>query len=411
MADLGLPVEELRTQNIDWLAQVGAQLIINVALEAEIEDALGRVWYEHNSGPFRGYRNGHRLRAIQCRGGEVELQVPRVAKTSSPFRSSVLPSWQRKSEVLRNVIPGLFLEGLSTRDFRRALWPLWGKSGLSRSTISRCNRQLKEQFREWRQRNLSSENILYLFLDGFYLGFRQGQREKEGVLVAHGIRNDGSRCLLSISAGGKESTAAWRTVIQDMVRRGLTPPRLVISDGNPGLIRAVEEVLPGVPRQRCVVHRMRNVLARIPKRDHDEVKKALNRIFHAKGLTEALVAAEGFARVYGKRFPTATAILGTDLADCLTYYRFPKAHGKRIRTTNVLERVFVEVRRRTKVVGRFPDELSALCLIFGVIERAQIKWRGLRLKDKDHQAIDTAVRKLEEMPIDVRGFEAYTTAA
>jgi transposase-like protein len=194
------------------------------------------------------------------------------------------------------VIPCLYVEGLSTRDFNRALKPLWGSSGLSKSSISRANRALKESFTVWRKRNLSEENILYLFLDGYYLGLRQNSREKEGILVAHGVRKDGSRVLLSIHLGYRESTDSWKTVLYDLKQRGLTRPSLVVIDGSSGLNRALKEVWHDVPFNRCTKHKTANVLSRIPKKRQEEV------------------------------------------------------------------------RRRTNVIGRFPNEMSALSMVFGVLE-------------------------------------------
>jgi len=303
------------------------------------------------------------------------------------------------------VIPLLYVEGLSTRDFKRALKPLLGEKGLSRSTVSRIGQELKAQFAAWRKRDLSGEDILYLFLDGFYLGVHKGRKEKDAILVVHAVRRDGSRTLLAVMYGGRESADAWKGLLHDLVERGLKIPALAISDGNPGLIRAIKDVLPDVPRQRCTKHRTDNVLARVPKKRREEVQKMLHRIFHAADLDEALKAAERFSARYCEEFPEACRVLGTDLEDCLTFFRFPARHWKRIRTSNVIERAFKEVRRRTNVVGRFPTPMSALVIVWSVIEQDRIRWHGIHMGADYEKRIDDAVLELRRKPIEVKGFE------
>ena len=388
-SDLGFAFEELQGESLEFFAREGARILLHVALEEEVSSFLSRERYER-SDEKDGYRNGSRKRTVQCGSGEIELDLPKVVDCSQPFRRKVLEAWQRRSEALLDVIPCLYVEGLSTRDFKRALKPLWGSSGLSKSSISRANRALKESFKVWRKRDLSEENILYLFLDGYYLRVRQNSREKEGILVAHGVRKDGSRVLLSIHLGYRESTDSWKTVLYDLEQRGLTRPSLVVIDGSPGLNRALNEVWHDVPFNRCTKHKTANVLSRIPKKHQEEVKRALNRIFHAACLEDALAAAKSFHDRYVKEFPTAVSILAENLSDCLTFYRFPEIHWKRIRTTNVLERAFKEVRRRTNVIGRFPNEMSALSLVFGVLEEDRLKWRGLKIDKDISEAIDLA---------------------
>ncbi|MDI6765198.1 MAG: IS256 family transposase, partial [Thermodesulfobacteriota bacterium] len=349
-------------------------------------------------------------RKVQCGSGEIEIRRPKVTGACREFKSKVLTGWQRKSAQLLQVIPLLYLEGLSTRDFQRALKPLWGESGLSRSSISRANRVIKESFAEWRKRNLRDEEVIYLFLDGYYLGVRMGVREKEGLLLAYGVSKDGKRVLLGVYLGGRESTESWKGVLNDLRERGLTPPKLVITDGNPGLLRALKEIWSEVLHQRCTVHKTRNVLARVPKKHREEVKRALHRIFHAASLEDALSSANEFQRKYGKLFPTATEVLAKGLSDCLTFFRYPERHWKRIRTSNVLERAFREIRRRTDVVGRFPNEGSALSLVFGVLEEDRLKWRGLRIGKEEQAQIDAAVLQLHREPLVIEWAELLEAA-
>jgi putative transposase len=382
-------------------------MILEAALNEEVDAFLNRGWYERNPESGSGYRNGSRTRKLQCGSGEVEVRKPKIVGAKEPFQSQVLDRWQRRSEQLESVLPALYVEGLSTRDFKRALGPLLGESGLSRSSISRLNQALKASFAAWRKRDLSEEKVLYLFLDGFYLGVRKGGREKDALLIAHGVREDGSRVLLGVYLGGRESTESWKSSLQDLVDRGMVEPKLLITDGNPGLCRAMKEVLPGAARQRCTAHKTRNVLSRVKKSRQVEAKRALNNIFQAASLEDALKAASDFYRRYGKEFPTATEVLAKDLADCLTFYRFPESHWKRIRTSNVLERAFLEVRRRTDVIKRLPDEMSALALVFGVLEQDRMRWHGIKMGPEIRQAIVLAFKRMHEEPIRVEWAEKF----
>jgi putative transposase len=405
MPELGLSLEELAGQPLELFAREGAKLILTVALEEEVTAALMRRPYERSRGKILGYRNGHRGRRVSCGAGIVEVSVPRVSDTEETFRSQLLEAWQRRSKLLEETIPLLYVEGLSTRDFKRALRPLWGKSGLSRSSVSRANKALKGAFDNWRRRDLSLEGIIYLFLDGIYLGVRGNSRGKEAVLVAHGITRQGKRVVLHLSLGGKESTESWKGVLNDLVERGLERPQLIVTDGNPGLIKAIKDVWSEVARQRCAVHRIRNVLARVPKKRQDEVRIAVHNIFYAACLDDARDEARQFLSRYSREFPTACETLARYLEECLTFYRFPERHWKHIRTSNVIERSFKEVKRRTRVVGRFPNETSALVMVFSLLEEDRMKWQKVRIRTEDIAWIEDASKALEQEPIKLEFLE------
>jgi len=410
MANLGLSLEELNGQPLELLAREGARLVLSVALEEEVADYLGCQRYERNQGCRRGYRNGHRERQVSCGAGEIEVAMPRISDTKEAFHSQLLEAWQRRSRLLEETIPLLYIEGLSTRDFKRALSPLWGKSGLSRSSISRANKTLKEAFNNWRHRDLSLEEIVYLFLDGIYLGVRSNSRQKEAVLVAHGINREGKRAVLHLSLGVREGTESWKGVLNDLVERGLKPPWLFITDGNPGLLKAINDIWPEVPRQRCAIHRIRNVLARVPKKRQNEVRKALHRIFYAACLDDARDEARQFLSHYQREFPSAAETLARHLEECLTFYRFPERHWKHIRTSNVIERAFKEVKRRTRVIGRFPNETSALVMVFSILEGERLKWQKVRMRADDIVWIEEAAKTLEQEPIRLEFLEEALVA-
>ena len=407
--DLGLELGELRGDPIESLARFGAQLVLTSYLEAEVSAHLGAAAYER-APARRGSRNGKRTRRVTCGVGSVEIDFPKVRGAESPFRSELLAAWQRTSRSLTAMLPSLYVEGLSTRDFARALRPLHDGAGLSRSTVSRANEQIKAAFDAWRRRSLAEEEIVYLFLDGHFQGLRMGTKEKEALLVAHGITKAGKRAFLGVYVGGRESTEAWKLALEDLTERGLRRPLLVIGDGNAGLIRAVKDIWPTAARQRCVAHRIRNVLARVPKKDQKRVREALNRIFYANSLDEAMAAARGFAGRWQNVFPAAVETLGRDLADCLTFFRFPPRHWRRLRTSNILERSFEEVKRRTRVIRRFPNERAAVSLVWSVLDHDAAKWRGMIMDAPHWELVQSAVRSLAADPIVVRGFEEILAA-
>jgi transposase-like protein len=409
-ADLGLSLEELRDWSLEEVARAGAKMVLEVALSEEVAEFLGRGRYERSES-VRGYRNGKRKRNIQTGCGVAEVLMPKVTGAAEPFRSSVLPAFKRKSEKLTETMALLYAEGLSTRDFGRALSGLWGKTGLTRSSVSRANKILYEQFGEWKRRDLSGDDVLYLFLDGVYLKMRIGNSPAEGALVAHGITREGRRVLLAVMLGGRESEDSWTALLLNMEERGLKPPSLVVSDGNPGLIKALKTLWRGVPRQRCTAHKTRNVLNRVPRKRHAEVKRELNKIFYAANLEEALQAVKSFAAKFGHVFPAACGTLRKDLEDCLTFYRYPQEHWKRIRTSNVIERAFKEVRRRTNVVGRFPTEASALTLIWATLEQDRLRWKGVIMDERILLAIEKAKEEANTEKIDLSILDIYLDAA
>ncbi len=294
---------------------------------------------------------------------------------------------------------------------KQRLKPLWKEAGLSRSSISRANKKLHDQFKAWKRRDLSDKKVMYLFLDGVNERVRFGSSEKEGILVAHAVLEDGSRELLSLELGPRESKDAWSSILENMLARGLQEPDLVVSDGAKGLINAVKKTWPNIARQRCTAHKTRNVLNRVPRKQQKRVKRNLTKIFHATDLNTAKRAVTQFLKIFGDEFPTACEVLAGEIEDCLTFYKFPEAHWKRIRTSNVIERAFKEVRRRTRVVGRFPNEKAALTLVWASVEQDRLKWRGVRINDPILKKVKSAVDSLNAKPIKVPAARNYLKAA
>ena len=385
-------------------------MLLNAAMVTEVDEHLGRTHWERTE-ETKGYRNGYRKRSLVVGSGPIEVDVPKVTGSNEQFSIQSIRAWQRVSDEVRRTLPLMYAEGLSTRDFARATEPLWQGVGVSRSSISRANKELYEQFDVWRGRKLSSLPILHLFLDGYYERVRQGAREKEGILVAHGVLLDGSRELLGVQLGPRESEKAWQAVLDDLVRRGLEEPALIITDGSQGLIRGIKSVWPEAPRQRCTAHKTRNVLTRVPRKSQAKVKRDLVKIFHAPDLDEAQQALKAFLAKYGDALPTACETLCRNLDDCLTFYRFPEVHWKRIRTSNAIERAFKEVRRRTRVIENFPNEKSALVVVWATIEQDRLKWRGIKLNDDLREETFKAAEQIKKKPIRIKAAADYLKAA
>jgi len=257
-----------------WITQWGARLMLQVALEEEEVAFLRRDWYERRPGGSSVWRNGSKSRTVKVAGGDLTLAMPEVRGAGQPFHSRLLPPYLTRMRELEEVIPLLYLHGPSTRRVRKALGKRLGKRGLSKTTVVRLPRRLVEAFASWRQRDLSLLPVIYLFLDGIRLGVRRGTREKEAVLVAHAVPADGRREVLAVALGSRESTRAWTDLLEDLKRRGLSEPLLVITDGGGGLLAGVEAHFPHVARQHCTKHKLANGLEKVPKGSQAEVGDA-----------------------------------------------------------------------------------------------------------------------------------------
>jgi len=266
-------------------------------------------------------------------------------------------------------------------------------------------KELQVEFERWRSRDLSELGIVYLFLDACYLPVRQGTREKEGILCAYAILENGKKVLLHLALGSRESYDAWLSFLHDIVARGLRVPVLIISDGQPGLKKALKEVFPRVRRQRCLVHKMRNILAKVPRSMQKDMKKLVKQVFEAPSHEEGAKRAQALIRRFGERYPSAMACLAEDLEACLEHLHFPEIHRRRIRTTNLLERLLEEGKRRTKVIPRFPGEAACLRLVYATLLRASESWHGVRMTPEIVRQLD----RLREQPAEERQKELIAT--
>jgi len=273
---------------------------------------------------------------------------------------------------------GMYFGGVNTRKVKQAIRPLLRDSPLSKSSISRLVVRLKEYFEGWRQRSLADEAISYLYLDATYVRVRcAGRSGSLPVMVTIGVRTTGEKVLLSLQVMGSESAAAWEEVVGDLARRGLRRPELAIIDGNPGLSQALERLWPGLPQQRCVVHKLRNLLAHAPRRIHDDIRDDFHAIVYAEDAATAKAARESFLRKWRRLSEGVARSLEEAGMDLLTFTRFPKVLWKALRTTNIIERLNQEFRRRTKTQGMFPTESSILILLFGLVASGMVKMRRI----------------------------------
>lgn len=354
-----------------------ARYMLQVAIEAEATAFLGREHYRRGARQRVGWRNGYEPKHVQTEAGLLELALPQVRGTEEPFQPRVAERLQTRTADLESLVRGMYVRGLSTQDVSALFADTFGGSRLSKSTVSRVTQQLNQDFDTWRRRDLSDLPIVYLFLDGQYHAARQGTDEKEGVLSAYALLEDGRPVLLHLDLGPRESYDAWLSFLQDLVARGLRDPLLMVMDGAPGLVKAIKRVWPRAYRQRCLAHKMRNIIAKLPRLMQAKVKDLVTQVFQAPSYTAALKRGRDLIAKFKDRYPAAMECLERDLEECVSYLRFPEAHHRRIRTTNRLERLNGESRRRTKVIPRFPTERSCLTLLYASLMAASKLWRGI----------------------------------
>jgi transposase-like protein len=354
------------------LARLGARLIIQRAVEEEFDTWLGRARYERRPEGPPGKRNGFRPRHLQTAEGELRIEIPQVREAAMPFVSKLFPKWHCKrllrTDPLKALVIGGFVRGLSMRDIE-SLCEEAGLGKTSRSTVARICAELHERFEAFKRRSLYDINLVVLFLDAIYLPVRP-QGPKEGVMCAWGITENGERALVSVRLGMREAKEDWLELGRDVTVRGLPAPRLIVADGAPGLISAVEEIWPRADRQHCAVHRLRNLQAKLPKSQHDRI-----RFNYWSALTDATSVKDGKLRLQvliseleHAGYDAAARSLAEDLDALVVHLRYPLRHRERWRSTNLLERSLGEVRRRTKVMGRFPGETSCLSLVWAVLD-------------------------------------------
>lgn len=376
------------------LVKLATRLILEEALEAEARDALGRDYYERGAEEGRGYRNGNRTGRLKTAEGAIEFSAPQVAGRDAPFRSDIRQHAKGRTEALEELAVEMLARGLSVRDIEDAFRDDDGQLLLSRTAVSELGEQLWRDYQDFASRDLSEHEIVYLFVDGIAERIRPGQR-REPVMAAWGFTVTGAKVLLHLMAGSKEDAETVSSFFQDMRARGLGDPLLVVSDGAPGIIKAIETCFPRSARQRCLAHRMRNLAAKVPEDLWPEVKARIQATYQAPSRAIARDLAKGVVADFEKDLPSAVACFQDDFEACIAHLRMPVTHRRAIRTTNLLERLFLEERRRLKIIPNAWGERPVLKLMFGAMTRAAERWRSIRFTDFERRQIAAARSDLD----------------
>ena len=367
----------------DIRADVNA--LVRSAVQATLEtvmtqavDLIVRARPHERSDARRDVRNGSYERRLMTTAGSIDLDVPRTRTRGTA--SAVIGRYERRTPEIDAAITEAYVGGISTRKMKGVTKALLGK-GVGRSAVSRVTAKLEEQVDALRRAPIS-EPIIYLYLDATFLNARWARQvENVSALVAYGVGADGKRQLLAVTIGVSESEESWTDLLQQLLARGLHGVRLVISDAHLGLKAAVRRLLPELPHQRCTVHLTRNIIAKTPQRLRGRVAREAVRILHAPSLAEAKKRKVAFDEGLGAQVPEARGCLDAGFAAATRYYGFPKEHWKRIRSTNGIERLHGEIKRRIRSIGAFPDRASALRLITAVALQTTAIWSDRRYLD------------------------------
>ncbi|MCR8573094.1 IS256 family transposase [Streptomyces sp. Isolate_219] len=372
---------------IDEIVREGARRMLAAALEAEVDAYIAELADEKdNHGRRLVVRNGHHQpRSVTTAAGTVEVKAPRVndkrideaTGERKRFSSAILPPWARKSPKISEVLPLLYLHGLSSGDFVPALEQFLGSSaGLSPATVTRLTAQWEADHKAFGERDLSATDYVYVWADGIHLRIRL-EEAKAAVLVIMGVRTDGTKELIAMADGYRESSESWASLLRDCQRRGMRAPVLAVGDGALGFWNAVNEVFPQTRHQRCWVHKTANCLDSLPKSAQPAAKKAIQDIYNAEDKEHAAAAVKAFAKQYGAKFPKAVKKVADDEDELLAFYDFPAEHWIHLRTTNPIESTFATVRLRTKVTKGAGSRAAALAMVFKLVESAQARWRAV----------------------------------
>src|SRR5690348_16909844 len=399
---------------LEDVARLGAQLLMQAALEAEVTEFLGRDRYQRAAAcndARAGSRNGYREVTVKTTAGPVALSRPKLRGATEAFASRLFGTHVTKTNALESLVIASFVRGLSIRDVEATLAEALGdQAAVSKSTVSAICQAIKDEYEAWAARRLDEVRLDYLFLDASFFRMHPGS-PAEPVLAAWGITTDGKPAFIGLGPGTGESFDAWKDFLADLKERGLASPLLVISDGAPGLIGAIEQAYPKALRQRCLVHRCRNLLAKVPAGMQAEIKDAYWAIFDTgelktppgPKLVEIIDARIGeFAARYQAMYPAAVKCLLAGREGLTAYLRFPAEHHNRVRHSNFIERTFGETRRRVKVIGRLPGETSCLTLIWAVLDRASRGWRGFTMTAAGLRQLQDLRRSLLDPPAQLR---------
>lgn len=369
---------------LSTLIRQGAQQIIAQAVEAELEEFLARYQQlKDEQGRQAVVRNGYLPeRSIMTGVGEVAVQVPKVRdRTGSgiKFNSLLLPPYLRRASSVEEVLPWLYLKGVSAGDFSEALSALLGPEakGLSAASIGRLKGKWNQEHQQWQQRSLKGKRYVYIWADGIYFNIRSDERQC--ILVIIGVTDTGHKELLGLEPGYRESELSWTPLLLRLKDQGLEyAPQLAIGDGALGFWNALVKLFPTTRKQRCWVHKTANILSKLPKRQQPQAKSALWEIYRAETRADAVQAFNRFVRTYQAKYPEATECLSKDKDCLLTFFDFPAEHWAHIRSTNPIESTFATVRLRTSKTRGCVSNASILSLVFKLVKSAQKRWLRIR---------------------------------
>jgi len=367
--------------SLDELAQRGAQRMLALALQAEVDEYIRRHEGERDeNGHALVVRNGRsRERTIQCGAGELKMQAPRVydKRPSHKFTSSILPPYMRKSPRLEEAVPILYLRGLSTGDFGPALSALLGEealTGFSPTTVTRLLTVWQDEYKAWRKRPMVGKNYVYLWADGVHFNIRL-EDDRLACLTLIGVLPDGTKEVVALEDGYRESTESWKTLLRDLKRRNMPAPMLAIADGALGFWAALRAIYPEAEEQRCWVHKIANVLDKLPKRLQPRAKSHLHEIMRAEGRETALEELARFQEEYEAKYPKAVECLTKDVDTLFTFMDYPAAHWLHLRTTNAIESTFATVKARTRTTKGAGSRDAGLAMAFKLLTQAECRWR------------------------------------
>ena len=371
------------TQSLDELAREGARRMIQAALELEVDQHIQAMRHLRDENDHaQVVRNGKaRARTMHLGSGRIEIQAPRVhdSRPEERFSSKILPPYMRRSPQLSEALPVLYLRGLSTGDFSEAIPILLGTeaSGFSASTITRLLQVWQEEYKAWRQRPLPDKTYVYVWADGVYFNVRLGEEDRLAGLVLVGVLPDGHKEVIALEDGYRESTESWATLLRDLKQRGLPPPKLAVGDGALGFWAALREVYPETQQQRCWVHKIANVLDKLPKRVQPRAKDMLHEIMYAPDRKSALTDIKRFIQEFEAKYPKAIETLTKDQERLLTFFAFPAEHWLHLRTTNAIESAFSTVKARTKQTKGAGSRKAGLAMAFKLLLAAEQRWRRI----------------------------------
>jgi transposase-like protein len=416
-----LPSEQMEKELSDQLRQgvidlsglmvQTASVWIQRALEREREEFLGRRWAER-APEASGYANGYEPRTVASAEGAMELKIPQVRGTETPFRSRTLEVLKNRTDSLELLALQLYIGGLSYADIADIFKTDLGVPNMSETVVINLCASLQKAYEDFSKRDLSGLRLLYLFIDGMYLRVSRNRKSKEAVLVARGYTEAGRPVLLGMAVGPRESHEAWKAFLSELRARGLERPLLTTCDGCPGMLRAVAEVFPESAIQRCLFHMRRTLMGAASKEFEAEITHRLNEVFEATDYAHALKRARKLLADYQGKAQSFVDKFRRHFQACVVFYKFPQAHWTKIRTSNAIERMFQEVKRRTKIIPSFGKQSRCLMLCHAVIVELSRKktWRGLPIAERERKQLQAIRQHLSKYERRIEDFEQRNAA-